>query len=160
MIRKASIAALLHDLDERSPAGFAIALHVRFAAPAFLFQTYPKRWMDRYSAKGMVVHDPTVRWGMNNVGRILWRDLEKLDSEGVLEQAKDFGIMNGVTVTVMLDGSRSIASFARADRDYDDHETDHLEQALTRLHRATAGLDSLDPQDMDALKALSVRLTH
>ena len=63
MTQRASIAALLHDLDQRSPAGFAIALHIRFTTPTYLFQTYPKRWLDHYSSAGLVVHDPVVRWG-------------------------------------------------------------------------------------------------
>ena len=109
MTQRASIAALLHDLDQRSPAGFAIALHIRFTTPTYMFQTYPKRWMDHYSSAGLVVHDPVVHWGLHNVGHIRWTDLEAIDSKGVLEQAKDFGIMNGVAIAVVMAGSRSIA---------------------------------------------------
>jgi len=43
MTRTLSVAALLHELDHRSPAGCAIALHIRFTTPTYLFQTYPKR---------------------------------------------------------------------------------------------------------------------
>lgn len=160
MTQRASIAALLHDLDRRSPAGFAIALHIHFTTPTYLFQTYPKRWMDHYSAAGLVVHDPLVRWGLQNVGRKRWSELEAIDTGGVLEQAKDFGLMNGVTVALVLSGSRSIAGFARADREYDEMEMQELEDLVVQFHRATLGLGQLSQKDQDALTELSIRLTH
>ena len=160
MAHRTSIATLLRELDHRSPAGFAIALHIRFTAPAYLFQTYPKRWMDHYSEHGMVVNDPTVHWGVQNLGRIRWSELERMDSAGVLEAAKDFGLMNGVTVALYRGGARSIASFARADRDYDACEMEEIEELLTQLHDTTADLPKLTPTDRRALRELSVRLTH
>ena len=159
-IGRASVAALLHDLDRRSPAGCAIGLHIRFTTPRYMFQSYPKRWMDQYSSSGLLLQDPTIRWGMSNVGWILWRDLERIDSHGVLEQAKDYGIMNGVTIALLIEGSRSIASFARSDRDYETDEIADLEQIFEDLHRATASPEALTADDRSALKDLSVRLTH
>ncbi len=160
MTQRASIAALLHDLDEKSPAGFAIALHLKFTTPTYLFQTYPKRWMDYYSSAGLVMHDPTVHWGLGNLGHIRWVDLEAIDPKGVLERAKDFGIMSGVAIAVLISGSRSIASFARADREYEDPEMSELEFHLSHLHRATMGLTQLSAEDRRALTDLSIRLTH
>ncbi len=160
MTQRVSIAALLQELDRRSPAGFAIALHIRFTTPAYLFQTYPKRWLDHYSSAGLVVHDPTVGWGLQNVGHIRWADLEGIDDHRVLEDAKDFGLMCGVAIAVMISGSRSIGSFARADRDYSEAETIELEDFLGQLHRATDGLDSLDERDRQALTELSITLTR
>lgn len=160
MNQRASIATILHELDARSPAGFAIALHIRFTAPTYLFQTYPQRWMDVYSKSGLVLRDPTVRWGLDNVGRVRWSELERIDTAGVLERAKDFGLMGGVAIAVVVGGTRSIASFARADREYDDAEMAALEERLIELHRATTGLAELGESDRKALKELSVRLSH
>ena len=160
MTPRASIAALLQDLDRRSPAGFAIALHIRFTTPTYLFQTYPSRWLEHYSAAGMVVHDPTVHWGLQNLGHIRWAELEAIDSGGVLEEAKDFGLMNGVAVAVVVSGSRSIGSFARADRDYDGAEMRELEALLTELHVATIGTSELSAGDQLALTELSIKLTR
>lgn len=160
MTRRASIAALLHAIDQRSPAGFAIALHIRFTRPTYLFQTYSKRWMDHYSRSGLMLHDPLVRWGLQNVGSRRWSDLEAIDEMGVLEQAKDFGLMNGAVVAVLHGGSRTIAGFARADRDYEDAEIDELESLIDALHRSTVALESLSAGDRKALTDLSVRLTH
>jgi LuxR family transcriptional regulator len=160
MTRRVSIAARLHDLDQRSPAGFAIALHIRFTRPTYLFQTYAKRWTDHYSSAGLVMHDPVVHWGLQNVGRVRWADLEAIDAAGVLEQAKDFGLMNGIAIAVVFAGTRTIGGFARADRDFDEAEVDALEAGLLDLHRATAGLGQLSSRDRRALTELSIRLTH
>jgi LuxR family transcriptional regulator len=160
MTQKARIAALLHHLDQRSPAGFAIALHVRFTRPTYLFQTYAKRWMDHYSATGMVMNDPVVRWGLQNTGHALWSELSHIDTVGVFEQAKDFGIMNGVAISIVRGESRSIGGFSRADRDFEAEEIDELEEGLSRLHAATIGLGDLSEKDQRALVELSVRLTH
>lgn len=160
MNKRASIATLLHDLDHCSPAGFAIALHIEFARPTYLFQTYPKRWLDHYSTNGLVVNDPTVHWGLNNVGYIEWRTLEAIDAKGVLEQAKDFGIMNGVTISALQSKSRTIASFTRADRNYTISEMEEIEDLVLQLHDATLCMDHLAASDRQALTEMSIRLTH
>ena len=160
MNQRASIATLLQALDQGSPEGFAIALHIRFLTPTYLFQSYSKRWMDYYSSQGLMMHDPTVRWGLQNIGHIRWTDLEAIDTVGVLEKAKDFGIMNGATVSLLVSGSRSIASFARADREYDEAEMDELQDDLVQLHRATLDAGRLSESDRRALTELSIRLSH
>ena len=159
-IGRASMAALLHDLDRRSPAGCAIGLHIRFTTPMYMFQSYPKRWLDFYAAAGLFVGDPTVSWGMNNVGWVRWSDLERIDTHGVLEKASDFGITNGVTIALVIEQSRSIASFARSDRDYETAEIEELRALFEELHRTTANVEVLSESDRLALKDLSVRLTH
>jgi LuxR family transcriptional regulator len=160
MDRKESIAVLLQELDERSPAGFAIALHVRFTRPTYLFQTYAQPWMAHYSAAGLVMHDPVVRWGLQNAGRCRWSDLAAIDDSHVFDQAKDHGLMNGAAFAIVIAESRSIAACARADREFTDEEMDALEQLLVRLHRATLGLERLGARDRRALTELSIRLTH
>ena len=160
MNHRASIAALLHDLDGLSPSGFAIALHITFSAPRYMFQTYAQRWLDRYNAGGLLLRDPVVQWGMQNVGRTRWSDLERLDRGGVLSEARDFGLMNGAAISVYASGTRSIGGFARADRDYEDGELAEMEGLLLNLHAETATLEALTDGDRKALTALSIRLTH
>lgn len=160
MNTKTSIAALLHDLDDRSPSGCAIALHITFTTPRFMFQTYAKPWLDHYNAKGLLLNDPVVRWGFQNNGYARWSDLEAIDTEGVLEHAKDFGLMNGVAISVVSSKSRSIAGFARADRDYTDDEIEALTETLGRLHRETQDLDPRNASVAAALSELSVHLTR
>ncbi len=160
MTRRASIAAMLHDLDRMSPAGFAIALHIRFTTPTYMFQTYAKRWLDHYTGTGLIMHDPVVRWGMQNAGYARWSELEAMDFGRVMEQAKDFGLMNGAAIAIVEGGSRSVAGLARADREYSDAELDEMEGRLSDLHRATAGLGEISAADRTALKRLSIVLTH
>lgn len=160
MVSKTSIAALLHELDERSPSGCAIALHITFSAPRFMVQTYSKPWLDFYNAKGLLLNDPVVRWGFQNNGFARWSELEAIDTDGVLEHAKDFGLMNGVAISVVSSKSRSIAGFARADRDYSDEEISDLTRLLGRLHAETENIDPDEAADAQALADLSVRLTH
>lgn len=160
MTNRASIAALLHDLDRLSPAGFAIALHITFSAPRYMFQTYAQRWLDRYNAGGLLLRDPVVQWGMQNVGRTRWSDLEGLDREGVFQEARDFGLMNGAAISFYGNGTRSIGGFARADREYTDAELAEMEALLASLHRETTTLQTLSEGDREALTALSIRLTH
>ena len=95
---------------------------------------------------------------MQNVGRVRWSDLEALDTDGVMEEAKDFGLMNGLAVSVLISGSRSIAGFARADREFEETEAQDLEGILARLHQAT--IDPLSKSDRQALTELSIKLTH
>jgi len=160
MNRKESIAALLAQLDQRSPAGFAIALHVRFTRPTYLFQTYAKPWMDHYTEAGLVMHDPVVRWGLQNTGRLRWSDLTEIDDAAVFAQARDHGLMNGAGIAIVLSESRTIAAFARADREYTDEELEEFEDLLTRLHQATLGIERLSTRDQRALTELSITLTH
>lgn len=157
-MRRISVAALLHDLDRRSPAGCAIGLHIRFTTPRYMFQSYPRRWSEQYSGSGLLIRDPTVRWGMNNVGWVRWQDLAAIDSDGILERARDFGLSNGVTIALLIDASRSIASFARSDRDFEAPEIADLQAIFQALHLATA--DALTEDDRTALRDLSARLTH
>ncbi len=160
MTRRASIAALLHEIDRLSPAGFAIALHIQFTTPTYMFQTYPRRWLDHYTATGMILHDPVVRWGMQNSGRIRWADLEAMDSDGVMEEARNFGLMNGAAIAFVHQGSRSIGGFARAARDHDEEELEELEELLRALHDATVGTRDLSARDKRALTELSIKLTR
>jgi LuxR family transcriptional regulator len=158
--RTTRIAALLREMDDRSPAGLAVALHIDFTAPRYLVQSYPRQWLDHYSTSGLVLDDPTVRWGLGNIGCIRWGDLGMIDDRGVLEQARDFGIMNGVTLAIVEAGSRSIASFARSDRDFDDGEIRELERHFSELHRLTLDQSKLTASEQRALIELSVQTTR
>ena len=160
MDKRASIASELAALDPLCPAGFAIALHIKFTAPTFLFQTYPARWREIYTEKGLVLHDPTVKWGMKHTGLVNWRDLVDEDEANVLRMAREYGLLYGFTLAIVVDGSRSLASFARTDRDFLDVEIDRIRDHLTALHDETAGLEDLSREDRDALRRMSVHLTH
>ena len=143
-----------------TPGGFAIALHINFSAPQFLFQTFPQEWVEYYSDQGLQLHDPAVRWGFANNGFVRWRDLINDDPREVIAKARDHGLTYGMTISIFDNNSRSVCGFAHPDRDYLDAEVEEIEACLLKLHRATLGVTVLSQADIAALKKMSIRLSH
>lgn len=151
---------LLKRLRARSPAGFAIALHIQFTTPRYLFQAYEKEWLDYYSSHGLVMQDPTVRWAFANTGSIRWSALAGDDPAGVLTRAAEYGAHHGVTFSFTDGGSRTMASFARSDREMSDLDVAALGADLRKLHLKTLGTEFLAPDLHETLKRMSIYLTH
>lgn len=154
------IASVLGELQISAPSGYAIALHVQFTTPTYLFQTYPESWSDYYSAAGLVMQDPTVAWAFEHTGTIRWRDLVDADSAGVFRAAADHGLTFGFTLSQDRDGSRSLSSFSRGDRDFSDAEIAAIEALADELHDLTANGASLSLNTREHLRDMSVRFTH
>ncbi len=152
------IRAIIIALEAQSPSGFAIAFHVRFTRPDFLFQTYSKTWTDIYSQSGFVMDDPIVRWGFENTGVIRWSMLD--DPVGVLEQARPHGLVYGFACAVENGGTRSVAGFARADREFTDAEIADIAAQVATLHDETAKAGALAPETREELRQMSIRFTH
>ena len=106
------------------------------------------------------MHDPTVRWGLENVGMINWTELARQDTAEVIEKAKNFGILHGATMSIFDRESRSVGSFSRGDRYFTDTEIAFLKDAFQRLHLETSSIDAQDEDFPNALTRLSVELTH
>jgi LuxR family transcriptional regulator, quorum-sensing system regulator SdiA len=151
---------LLKRLRSRSPAGFAIALHIQFTTPRYLFQAYDKDWLDLYSSEGMVMDDPTVAWAFANTGTIRWSALAHDDPRKVLARAADHGLRYGLTVSLDDGGSRSMASFARRDREMSDLDIRAITTDLRALHVVTLGTAFLSPELHETLHRMSIFLTH
>ena len=160
MEQKTEIKRILTSLQAASPSGFAIAFHIRFTTPDFLFQTYPKAWIDRYSEQGMVMKDPIVRWGFGQTGAIRWSKLEQDDEFGVIAQSRDFDMNYGIASAIEDGGSRSVAGFARSDREFTDAEIATLGESLAELHALTANKDGMSDALRDYLQEMSVKFTH
>jgi LuxR family transcriptional regulator len=94
---------------------FAVGLRIRFNHPSLLYQTYPEAWVAYYAQNGLLFADPAVLWGMTNIGICDWTELEAIDQAGVLRQARDFGLVHGVVVSVGDSSNRSLGFFARSD---------------------------------------------
>jgi len=152
------ISDLLTRLHSENPAGFAIALHVRFTSPRYLFQSYDKEWLDTYSRDGLVLNDPVVRWGFANEGTIRWSELD--DPSGVMIRAADHGLRHGAVIAFVRAGTRSMAGFARSDREHSDAEIAELKRILERLHDLTGKVETLSPAVHVTLKQMSIYLTH
>ena len=154
------VEEILLGVTDRSPAGFAIAFHIRLMSPDFLFQTYPKNWIDLYSEKGWVMADPIVRWGFTETGHTRWSDLGPLDDQKILEQSAKYGMVYGVAIATEVDGSRSVAGFSRNDREFTDDEISVLSKDVDNLHAATASSKGMSVDVRSALHDLSVKMTH
>lgn len=156
----AEIRRILTSMQEVAPAGFAIAFHIQFTTPAFLFQTYPKEWINLYNKRGMVMQDPIVGFGFENNGTIRWSELAGNDPAGVLPEANKFGLSYGMACGIEIDGSRSVAGFARSDRELTDAEIDQLYGLVKELHTMTAEAKSVSPEVRDELRRMSISFTH
>jgi LuxR family transcriptional regulator len=160
MDSQATISAILSQFRRDHPDGFAIALHIKFTAPRYLFQAYDSAWIDTYSREGLVMQDPTVRWGFANTGAVRWSALAETDGARVMARAAEHGLRFGATLALDSGGSRSVASFARGDRELTDAEIAALADKLEELHRLTRGLETLTPRFHDTLKQMSIYLTR
>ncbi len=160
MSPQADIGDSLATLKALAPAGYAIALHVRFTTPTFLFQTYPQKWIEFYSKNGLVMQDPTVHWGFENTGIKPWEELVEDDPAGVIPTAAEYGMKYGFTLAMEEENSRSIASFARSDDPFTPEDIDRVVAAARVLHAGTAAAETLLPETRERLRTLSILFTH
>lgn len=161
--QESEITAILDKLRQNHPSGFAIALHVTYSAPKYLFQAYDRNWIETYTKEGLVLTDPTVKWGFSNTGTIRWGDLvDPADAAGMemMFRAAAHGLVHGFTVAHVEGGTRTIASFTRSDREVSEDEIDVGRMAVERLHALTSEKDGLSESLHESLKALSISLTR
>ena len=147
-------------LSQAAESGFALAFHIQYTRPTFLFQTYPDAWISEYSEKGMVMSDPTVHWGFENDGTRRWSDLAEQDSAGVLKSAASHGLRYGVTCAFGSGESRSMCSFSRADREFEDTECAALFDSVKKLHAATEGMATLNDAQLADLEKIGVTVSQ
>lgn len=152
------ISETLGALNNLAPAGYALGFHVEYTTPKFVFQTYPKAWLDYYSSNGLIMMDPMVAWGFENAGSQRWSGLE--DPAGVMKMAADHGMKYGVVIAVVSDDSRSIGGFAHPDREFTDEEVEQLLAGVVLIHDNTADTASLNPETVEHLKKMSIMVTH
>lgn len=145
----------LHRLGLLAPAGFFVGLHIRFTAPLFTFQTYDQRWLDHYTEKGYVLRDPMVAWGFSSTGTIRWSDPGLPDPFGLFVEAAAFGLRHGCTVSCGPIKSRTIASFARPDREFFDEEIAMLKETVLRMHDVTEPPEELTKAQVEALRCIA-----
>lgn len=135
------IAKALDELATICDTGFAFALHIRFTRPNILYRTYPQAWIDRYSEKGMMIEDPVVLWGLRERGIVRWADLD--DPNGILAEAAQYGLKNGLTCSVGPNSSRSISGFTRSSAPFTEAEAQYLLGVTQHLHDLTENLSAL-----------------
>jgi LuxR family transcriptional regulator, quorum-sensing system regulator SdiA len=144
-----------------APAGFAVAMHLRMMTPSFLFQSYPVEWVDAYSREGLILRDPTVRWGASGGGGMRrWSDFQGEDDSDIFERAAEHGLRFGVTWSARGSALPSFGGMARGDRDFTEAEIGRIGEVLDRIHEATASLDDLDDEVQEKVRDMSIFLTQ
>lgn len=145
----------LQNLARLATAGYFIGLHIRFTSPLFTFQTYDQRWIDHYTENGYVLRDPMTAWAFSRTGWIRWSDPALLDPFGLFKDAARYGLHYGVTVACGPIKSRTIASFARSDREFRDEEIEKIERAVLRLHDLSEPPEALTEAQIEALRCIA-----
>ena len=146
------------DLEEFlcvSPAGFYLAVRVGFAFPVFEYNELPKKWVERYTTRGLMLSDPLMHWTYQNSGTIRWSDVQIEDPRGVLSQARMFGLNFGALVSCTdsdQPGQRSYGSFARSDREFSNSEISVLQAKVRHLHATKTPPTNLTAAELEALQ--------
>lgn len=141
-------------------AGYFVGLHIRFASPLMMFQSYRQDWADHYTNNGYALRDPMIGWGFSTVGACRWSELNVPDPFGILEEAAEYGLRYGVTVSCGRVSSRTIAGAARGDREFEDAEISRVETIVNRLHDMTEPPESLTDAQVEALRLIAAGDRH
>jgi LuxR family transcriptional regulator len=155
MSSRADINAGLGKLGRIAQTGYFVGLHIRFAAPLMQFQTYPESWSEFYSTNGYALRDPTIAWGFSTTGACRWSALPIPDPFNILREAANHGLTFGLTVSHGPISSRTIASFARSDRELTDGEIEDISVTIKRLHEITEPPASLTKAQKEALRCIA-----
>lgn len=154
---KASGDELVHALDELGSGGIAIGVGFRRCEPTWVHSTYPQAWIDHYVECGFLAIDPTIQFGLRNIGHALWSDL---GPSPLFEAAARFGIASGNTISIAINGTKTIASVAG--EPWSSNEITSatiIISALHHIHVGTRALVELKPRERQVagMMALDMR---
>lgn len=142
-------------LTDLAPVGVYVSLHIRFGMPLINQQTYPQGWLDRYQEEAYALRDPVIAWGFSQVGMRRWSEIEMLDPLDILGQARVFDMNFGFAVSCGPMQSRTIASAARAEREFSDSEMKEFSDLIHELHDLTEPPKSLTEAQIEALRCIA-----
>ena len=142
-------------LQKLAPGGFFFALHIRFALPLMHHQTYPDGWTDLYTEQAYALRDPIIAWGFSTEGVARWSEIDIPDPFNILGQAREFGMIYGCAISVGPMKSRTIASAARDDREFEADEMAALARIIESLHMVTEPPKSLTNAQVEALQLIA-----
>lgn len=155
MSLQSGIDQYMSRLAALAPGGFFYSLHIRFAMPLLSNQTYPQGWNDRYNEEAYALRDPIIAWGFSETGTQRWSAINIPDPFDILGQAREFDMNFGFAVSCGPMKSRTIASAARAEREFTDDEMDAFSKLINHLHDITQPPEALTDAQIEALKLIA-----
>ena len=138
-------------------------MRVGFYAPEAEFNTFPEKWVERYTIEGMALRDPLMRWALLNSGHVRWSELYDQDMTGVLDAYAQAGLRFGVAFSLLgteKQPRRSVALFARPDREIENQEISKLHEVMVSAHAGDAPKSKLTAAQSEALRLLASGLRH
>lgn len=124
---------ILEVFEALSAQGFCVAINFGQPNVDFLEMRYNLDWMTHYSTNGLLLDDPTVTFGLAVNGHVTWDDLRQMyPDRKTLFACRSFGIAAGNTLSVEIDGVKSIISSAGWNWSFD--EIKKARRALHMLH--------------------------
>jgi LuxR family transcriptional regulator, quorum-sensing system regulator SdiA len=138
--------------------GFYIALRVGFTFPEEDLNRLPGRWVEHYTQRGFVVHDPLMKWVYANQGIARWSDIDIPDPQAVRASALAHGLAFGAVAsaaTASERGKRSYGLFFRSDRDFHDEELKALWLLVELLHGGSKLERKLTANEIAALQMIA-----
>ncbi|MGB0959022.1 MAG: autoinducer binding domain-containing protein [Halocynthiibacter sp.] len=160
MSKKTGLELDLHQLSLYAPAGYFVGLHIRFASPLMVFQTYDPKWTAHYTEQAYALRDPMIAWGFSVEGATRWSEIDIPDPFDIMGQARSYGLVYGVQISCGPISSRTISGVARADREFTDSEIDEISRMIRRLHDMTEPPDSLTKAQVEALRCIAAGDRH
>lgn len=141
------------DFSDLSPFGHYVALRVRFTSPLNEKNNLPEAWVAEYTADGLMIFDPVMRWVYSCEGVTRWSELTLKDPQGVLVRAAAHRLHYGAAASIQDPdtGERSFGVFARDDREFADAELAALEAAVIDMHSSRARPKGLTRAECEAL---------
>lgn len=107
----------LHDIAEDGVAlGFGFD---NSGNPAEHICTYSSAWQTHYWEQKLIFNDPVISFGAKNLGAIRWSDVDLGSKDNAVLQARDFGMNDGIVLSIQVDGERAIAGLATSARPSD-----------------------------------------
>ena len=142
-------------------AGFYVALRLGFYSPEDELNTFPETFVDLYTARGLALQDPLMRWTLTNLGARRWSEIDIADPLGVMARYRQFELRFGAAICLPGRGTvpkKSFGIFARTDREFTDAEMQQLREMLVTLHVNEP--QALTESQVEVLRMLSTGMRY
>jgi len=105
-----------------------------------------------------MLYDPVLRWAYENSGTCRWSELPINDPRDILHEACEFGLNFGMVTSYRRDENdikRTMASFARDDRELRDGEILFLAEFIRAIHEKSSPRLSVTDKEVEVLRLLT-----